>query len=143
MLPVLFVITLIFGGLFLTRLGGAYRAELARRWPSVLFAGAAFICLLRGLIGPAIMLGSLAALGWVVWPQVERWREPAPVSPPQDTPEDLAAKRLLGVGPNATAGEIRAAYRSKMAQAHPDRGGTHNEAARLTAARDRLLKKKR
>lgn len=143
MLPVLFVITLIFGVLFLTRLGGAYRAELARRWPSVLFAGAAFICLLRGLIGPAIMLGSLAALSWVVWPQVERWREPAPVSPPQDTPEDLAAKRLLGVGPNATAGEIRAAYRSKMAQAHPDRGGTHNEAARLTAARDRLLKKKR
>lgn len=143
MLPVLFVITLIFGVLFLTRLGGAYRAELARRWPSVLFAGAAFICLLRGLIGAAIMLGSLAALSWVVWPQVERWREPAPVSPPQDTPEDLAAKRLLGVGPNATAGEIRAAYRSKMAQAHPDRGGTHNEAARLTAARDRLLKKKR
>ncbi len=143
MVPVLLVVTLIFGVLFLTRLGGVYRAELARRWPTVLLAGAAFLCLLRGLIGPAITLASLAALSWVLWPQIERWRAPAPQSPPQDAPEDFAARRLLGVGPNATADEIRGAYRSKMAQAHPDRGGTHNEAARLTAARDRLLKKKR
>lgn len=136
-------LTLIFGVLFLTRLGGVYRAELRRRWLSVLFAVAAFVCLLRGLIGPAITFASLAALSWVLWPQIERWRQPSPPSPPEDTPEDSAARRLLGVGPNASAAEIRGAYRSKMAQAHPDRGGTHNEAARLTAARDRLLKKKR
>ena len=98
---------------------------------------------MRGLIGPAITFASLAALTWVMWPQIELWRQPKPASLPDDTPEDFAARRLLGVGPNATAGEIRAAYRSKMTQAHPDRGGSHNEAARLTAARDRLLKKKR
>jgi hypothetical protein len=141
--PVLLVLTLIFGVLFFTRLGGVYRAELKRRWPAVAFAGAAFLCLLRGLIGPAITFASLSALTWVMWPQIERWRQPKPASLQEDTPEDSAARRLLGVGPNATAGEIRAAYRAKMAQAHPDRGGSHNEAARLTAARDRLLRKKR
>lgn len=143
MLPILLVLSLIFGVLFLTRLGGIHRAELVRRWPTVLLAAAALVCLLRGLVSPAITLAALAALSWVAWPQIERWRAPAPVTPAQDTPEDLAARRLLGVGVNATSGEIRSAYRSKMAQAHPDRGGTHNEAARLTAARDRLLKKKR
>ena len=143
MVLVLLGVTLIFGVLFFTRLGGVYRAELKRRWPSVLLAGAAFLCLLRGLIGPAITFASLAALAWVMWPQIERWRQPSPASPQEDTPEDFAARRLLGVGPNATHAEIRGAYRAKMAQSHPDRGGSHNEAARLTAARDRLLKKKR
>lgn len=143
MVPVLLVLTLIFGVLFFTRLGTAYRVELRRRWPAVAFAAAAFLCLLRGLIGPAITLSAFAALTWIMWPQIERWRQPQPASPPRDTSEDSAARTLLGVGPNATADEIRAAYRTKMAQAHPDRGGSHNEAARLTAARDRLLKKKR
>jgi curved DNA-binding protein CbpA len=55
--------------------------------------------------------------------------------------QDAEARAVLGVGSTATAAEIRAAYRSKMAHAHPDRGGAHADAARLTAARDRLLKK--
>ena len=143
MVLVLLALTLIFGALFLTRLGGVYRAELKRRWPAVLFAGAAFLCLLRGLIGPAIIFGSLSLLTWTLWPQIERWRQPRTVSPREDAPEDFAARRALDVGPNATPEEIRRAYRAKMAQAHPDRGGSHNEAARLTAARDRLLKRKR
>lgn len=143
MLPVLLVLTLIFGVLFFTRLGGVYRAELRRRWPAVVFAVAAFGSLLRGLVGPAILFASLAAVTWIAWPQIERWRQPRATSPVDDTPEDFAARRLLGVGPTATPDEIRRAYRAKMVQAHPDRGGSHNEAARLTAARDRLLKKKR
>ncbi|MEZ5959570.1 MAG: J domain-containing protein [Hyphomonadaceae bacterium] len=143
MVLVLLGLTLVFGVLFFTRLGGVYRAELKRRWLAVVFAGAAFLCLLRGLIGPAITFGCLAALTWIMWPQIERWRQPRSPSLAEDSPEDFAARRLLGVGPNATADEIRGAYRAKMAQAHPDRGGSHNEAARLTAARDRLLRKKR
>lgn len=143
MVPILLVLTLIFGVLFFTRLGAVYRAELRRRWLPVLFAAAAFFCLLRGMVGPAITFASLAMATWLLWPQIERWRQPQPASPAEDTPEDFAARRLLGVGPNATAAEIRGAYRSKMSQAHPDRGGSHNEAARLTAARDRLLKRKR
>jgi hypothetical protein len=140
--PVLLVLTLIFGVLFFTRLGGVYRAELKRRWLAVAFAVAAFVCLVRGLIGPAITFASLASLTWILWPRIERWRQPAAASPPQDTAEDSAARRLLGVSPNATPDEIRRAYRAKMAQAHPDLGGAHNAAAQLAAARDRLLKKK-
>lgn len=143
MVPALLVITLMFGVLFFTRLGGAYRVAIMRRWPVLLLAGAAFACLLRGLTGPAITLGSLAALTWLMWPAIERLNRPQPASPQQDTPEDLAARRALGVGPNATPDEIRRAYRTKMVQAHPDRGGSHNEAARLAAARDHLLKRKR
>lgn len=143
MVPVLLVITLIFGVLFLTRLGGVYRAVLMRRWPVVLLAGAAFFSLVRGLVGPAIMLGALAALTWLMWPTIERWGQPKAAPADGDTPEDFAARRALGVGADATPDEIRGAYRAKMAQAHPDKGGSHNEAARLTAARDRLLKKKR
>ncbi|OQW56324.1 MAG: hypothetical protein A4S17_05420 [Proteobacteria bacterium HN_bin10] len=88
-------------------------------------------------------MGSLAALAWMAWPRVEALLRPRPPLQPHDSPEDLAARTLLGVGPNATASDIRRAYRAKMAHAHPDRGGSHNEAARLTAARDRLLKKTR
>lgn len=143
MVPALFVLTLIFGLLFLTRLGGAYRAVVLRRWPVFLLAGAAILAALRGSIWPAIAFGSLAALAWALWPGIERLLRPAPPVQRQDSPEDSAARALLGVGEHASAEEIRRAYRTKMAQAHPDRGGSHNEAARLTAARDRLLKNKR
>ena len=50
------------------------------------------------------------------------------------------ARALLGLGPTATAEDIRAAHRRRIADAHPDRGGAPGEAARLNAARDRLLK---
>lgn len=143
MVPALFVLTLIFGLLFLTRLGGVYRATVLRRWPVFLLAGAAILAALRGAAWPAVAFASLAALAWVLWPAIERTVRPAPRVQQHDSPEDSAARLLLGVGPNASADEIRRAYRTKMARAHPDRGGSHNEAARLTAARDRLLKKKR
>ena len=143
MVPALFVLTLIFGRLFLTRLGGAYRAVVLRRWPALLLAGAAILAALRGSIWPAIAFASLAGLAWALWPAIDRVMRPQPPVQGDDTPEDSAARALLGVGLNAPADEIRRAYRTKMAQAHPDRGGSHNEAARLTAARDRLLKRKR
>ena len=143
MLPALLVLALVFGLLFLTRLGGAYRAALARRWPVVVLAGAAILALARGSLWPAIAFASLAALLWILWPAIEGALRPPPPVKAHDSPEDSAARALLGVGPTASADEIRRAYRSKIAQAHPDRGGSHNEAARLTAARDRLLKRKR
>jgi hypothetical protein len=141
--PALFVLTLIFGLLFLTRLGGAYRAVVLRRWPVFLLAGAAILAALRGSIWPATAFASLAGLAWALWPAIERLMRPQPPVQHDDTPEDSAARALLGVSLNASTDEIRRAYRTKMAQAHPDRGGAHNEAARLTAARDRLLKKQR
>lgn len=50
-----------------------------------------------------------------------------------------AARRLLGVDRAADAATIRAAHRRLMAEAHPDRGGSAEEARALNAARDILL----
>ena len=143
MLPVLLIVAAVFVFLFVARLGGSYRAELLKRWPTVAFAGAALLAVVRGAIWPAIAFAALAALSWTWWPAIERsLRKPAPKTAAPD-PADTEARAILGVGPTATSSEIRAAYRTKMAHAHPDRGGSHAEAARLTAARDQLLKAKR
>jgi hypothetical protein len=142
MLPAILAVTALFALVFIGRYGGAYRRELMERWPALLFAGAALVALTRGALWPAIALAALAALAWVVWPDLApRRRAQAPSSAPED-PADAEARRVLGVTRLATASDIRAAYRTKMARAHPDRGGSHAEAARLTAARDRLLRKR-
>jgi hypothetical protein len=53
---------------------------------------------------------------------------------------DAEARRILGVGPEATKSDIQAAYARLMRSVHPDAGGTAGLAAQLNAARDRLLK---
>ena len=47
--------------------------------------------------------------------------------------------QVLGVGPNASAGEIEDAYRRLAAKHHPDRGGDEHTMARINAARDAML----
>jgi len=143
LLPALLVTAVLFGLLFLTRVGGARRYELLKRWPSVLLAGAALFALARGQIWPAIALAAVSALVWILWPRLAAQPEQSSARATAESREDAEARAVLGVGANATEAEIRAAYRSKMTQAHPDRGGKHAEAARLTAARDRLLRTKR
>jgi hypothetical protein len=67
---------------------------------------------------------------------------PAPAWPFR--PEALSeaeARAILGVASNATATEINDAWRRLMGRAHPDQGGTEGLAARVNAARDRLLKR--
>lgn len=65
------------------------------------------------------------------------WRRGAP---PEGTSMDRAAAlSLLGLGEGASAAEIRAAHRRLMRQAHPDHGGSAEQAARLNHARDILL----
>ena len=49
------------------------------------------------------------------------------------------ALEVLGLPPQATPGEIRAAYLRLMAAAHPDHGGSDWLAARINQARDVLL----
>ncbi|NBB61406.1 molecular chaperone DnaJ [Pseudomonas sp. ODNR1LW] len=51
------------------------------------------------------------------------------------------ARAVLGVGPTASEAEIRTAWKKAMARVHPDQGGTEGLAARVNAARDRLLQK--
>jgi hypothetical protein len=63
--------------------------------------------------------------------------------PPRPEPSGMSAadaRSILGVGPEATVEDIRAAYSRLMQRAHPDKGGSAGLAAQLNAARDRLLK---
>jgi DnaJ domain len=50
------------------------------------------------------------------------------------------ARAVLGVGPKATAEEIRDAYHRLMKKVHPDQGGSTYLASQLNAAKDVLLK---
>jgi hypothetical protein len=47
---------------------------------------------------------------------------------------------VLGVRPDATADDIREAYRAKAMEKHPDKGGSHAAMSELNAARDEGLK---
>ena len=49
------------------------------------------------------------------------------------------ARRILGVAPQASADEIRAAHRRLVAKVHPDQGGSAELATRVNTARDLLL----
>ena len=51
------------------------------------------------------------------------------------------AASILGVPVDATPDAVNAAWRRLMARAHPDQGGTEGLAARLNAAKERMLKK--
>lgn len=55
--------------------------------------------------------------------------------------EVARARAVLGVGPDADAEAIQAAWRRGMMTAHPDGGGSDAAAQALTAARDLLLKR--
>ncbi len=71
-------------------------------------------------------------------PQVRTVRAP----PPKSELSLSEARAILGVGPEATLAEIKAAYTRLIQMAHPDKGGTEGLAAQLNAARDRLIKRR-
>lgn len=97
-------------------------------------AGAATVALvaLRILaMGRPLVAGGLFALaGWLYWSTKAK-----------PTGDRLAeARRLLGVSADAGEAEINAAYRARMAELHPDRGGSDEAASAVNAARDTLIK---
>ena len=57
--------------------------------------------------------------------------------PPAMPPSE--ARRLLGVGEDATLQEIREAHRRLIAKVHPDAGGSAELATRVNTARDALV----
>ncbi len=70
--------------------------------------------------------------------------DPGPRRPPNPgamTQEE--AYEILGLQRGATLEQVRAAHRTLMKRAHPDRGGTVEGAARVNAARDRLTNRHR
>lgn len=139
MLPALIILSAAFVLFFAIRVGGARRRALLARWPALLLAGAALFALARAQVWPALALAGFAAAAWTLWPALNS-RAQNRQAPAADA-ADLEASALLGIPPNASEAEIRGAFRSKMAHAHPDRGGSHVDATRLTAARDRLLRR--
>ncbi|MGZ3278403.1 MAG: DnaJ domain-containing protein [Caulobacteraceae bacterium] len=83
----------------------------------------------------------LLALGSAAGGRINRRPNPGQGPAPQPAGMSAAeARSILGVEPDATPEQIRAAYTRLMQRAHPDKGGTTGLAAQLNAARDRLLK---
>jgi hypothetical protein len=94
--------------------------------------GAGALLLFRGawLFGAACLLAGL----WLAFQSRHR------ALPRSEPITEAEARQVLGVGPSATPSEIRAAWKRLMQRAHPDSGGSQGLAARLNAARDRLLR---
>jgi DnaJ-domain-containing protein 1 len=58
---------------------------------------------------------------------------------PKTAMTTIEARAILGVGPNATADEIRATYHQLMKKLHPDHGGSTFLASQINAAKSALL----
>ena len=76
------------------------------------------------------------AVIWVAW----KLLRPAKRLAPPSTSAERDAMGLLGVSPAAEDQAIRDAHRRKVADAHPDRGGSDELTQELNAARDLLLR---
>ena len=101
----------------------------------------AAVCIAGGVLalskGSWLIGGGLAVAGlWLTL--ASRQRRPAPA---HSDLSDAEARSILGVDPGADEAAINAAWRRLMTRAHPDQGGTEGLAARLNAARDRLLQR--
>jgi len=81
--------------------------------------------------------GLVGAGAYLIWSSRIRTAPASARTEPMDAAE---ARSILGVNKDASPQAIQAAWRRVMARAHPDQGGTEGLAARVNAARDRLLK---
>lgn len=104
------------------------------------FAGAAYASI-RGAWGTGIVLGVIG-----LWSVTEARRRPVIrreiVHPPRNELSLSEARSILGVGPEASLAEVKAAYARLIQMAHPDKGGTEGLASQLNAARDRLIQRR-
>ncbi len=102
---------------------------------TALFAGAV-LAASRG-----VWLAAVGMAGAGLWLAIQSRIRPAPSrAPVAERMSEAEARSILGVSADATTQDVQAAWRRLMARAHPDQGGTEGLAARVNAARDRLLK---
>jgi hypothetical protein len=140
------MIYLLLGGALLAGyfwLNGRRFPVLGRREWRVVSAVAALVAFtaaawsgVRGAWGPTVVL-VITGLWLAASARKQQLHPPAPRADRMGADE---ARRILGVGPDASREEIQAAYARLMRTVHPDKGGTAGLAAQLNAARDRLLK---
>jgi hypothetical protein len=97
------------------------------------YAGTAIagVIAIRLLTSGKPLMGIIAGVVGLIW-----WQVQARKIPPD---AETAALTVLGLEPGAGVGDIQAAWRARMAQAHPDAGGSDEAARSVTAARDLLL----
>jgi DnaJ-domain-containing protein 1 len=139
LLPLIAALVVGFGTLLLLRVSAARRGALLNNWPAILFTLIGLVALMRGGLWLALAMAAAAGFAWFAAPTRQRVPPPRQPAPQRSSPGDAEARAILGVRLHASEEEIRAAFRAKMAEAHPDRGGSDAAAARLVAARDRLM----
>ena len=105
---------------------------------AALIAGGALSLSKGGWLLGVALVGS--GLWLTVASRLRTTPRPRAAQPPVQSLSEAEARAILGVGADATPQAIQAAWRRLMARAHPDQGGTEGLAARVNAARDRLLK---
>jgi hypothetical protein len=111
------------------------RGELVPNLVRLGGTGAAALIAIRMLeTGRPLVALIMGAAGYFWW----KTQRPKPVAG-----DEAAARALLGLAPGANADAIQAAWRSRIAQAHPDAGGSDAAARAVTAARDLLLARKK
>jgi hypothetical protein len=102
------------------------------------------ICRQRDAAGAALLEPYLdrRAPGWRVDAERDRDSRPGRAAHPGAMTQE-EAYQILGLQRGATTEQVRAAHRSLMKSAHPDQGGSAERAARVNAARDRLVNRHR
>jgi len=112
------------------------RGELLPNLARLGGTGAAALIALRMLeTGKPLLALAAAGAGYFWWKT-----QGAKPAHPDDETQALA---LLGLVRGADADAIQAAWRGRMAQAHPDAGGSDAAARAVTEARDLLLARQR
>jgi len=135
MTAMLIIAAAIVGGLILT---GKAKTMTANQWLALVIAliGANF---LRGgswILGAAAMGGAAFLGGWrLLIPMKD---QPEQIRKPRDFELDRA-RSLLNVSDNASREDINNAWRDRLAEHHPDKGGDEQLAQMINRARDILL----
>jgi DnaJ family protein C protein 19 len=103
----------------------------ALRW-GVIGVSVVLATMLVARASPLLALLLLGVTGLWAWSDIKRAKLVG-------APDEAEALALLGLEKGASEAQIRAAYRLKISEVHPDRGGDEELARRLNAARDILL----